>query len=121
MSTMVKLNATALLAAAAGILIQYLVGVPGYPAVPPGPIILGAAGIAVLALADHWRWVIILGVSTPLFITIGGIIDGSSWGRLADPGAFGPFIGTAVQWIGMVVALVAGVSAMRTVLAIPVR
>jgi hypothetical protein len=109
---MVRLNATALIVAAAGILIQYLVGVPGYPAVPPGPIILGVAGIAVFAFAARWRWVLILGVVAPLVITVGGLIEGSSWGRLGDPGAFGPFIGTALQWAGMLVALAAGALAL---------
>ena len=109
---MFRLNVVALIVAAAGILIQFLVGVPGFPDVPPGPIILAVVAIAVYVLHQRWPWVIILGVLAPLFIIVGGIIEGSSWGRLAHPGDFGPFIGTALQWIAMPVAVVAGILAM---------
>ena len=108
---LVKLNATAVIVAAVGIFIQFVVGVPGYPDVPPGPIILGGVGIAVFALGARWRWVIIVGLIVPLFITVGGILEGSSWGRLGRPGDVGPFLGTAIQWTGLVVAVVAGVLA----------
>jgi hypothetical protein len=111
---MYRLTTAALIAAAAGILIQFLVGVPGFPAVPPGPIILTVTAVAVYALRNRWRWVIVLGVLVPLFIIVGGIIDGTSWGRLADPSAFGPFIGTALQWIAMPVAVIAAALTIRT-------
>jgi hypothetical protein len=108
----VRLNGTAKLVAAAGIMIQYFADVPGYPTVPPGPIILAVVGLAVLLLAARRRWVLVLGLVAPLFLTVGGAIEGSSWDRLADPGSFGPFLGTAVQWVGMLTAVVACVLAL---------
>lgn len=108
----VRLNGTASLVAAVGIMIQYFADVPGYPTVPPGPIILAAVGLAVLLLSPRWRWVLVLGLVAPAFITVGGVVEGSSWDRLADPGAFGPFLGTAVQWIGLLVAVAAGAVAL---------
>jgi hypothetical protein len=106
-----KVNGSALLVAAAGIVVQIVAGVPGYPTVPPGPLILAAAGLLVLLVRQ--RWVAVVGVIAPLFILVGGILEGSSVDRLADPGAFGPFIGTALQAIGILTGLAAGVVALR--------
>jgi hypothetical protein len=106
-----RVHATGLIVAALGILIQYLVGVPGYPAIPPGPIILGAAGILVFAVSDRRKWILFISELAVLFITFGGIVEGSSWGRLGRIRDFGPFIGTALQWIGMAVAVIAGAAA----------
>jgi hypothetical protein len=104
--------AIALLVAGAGVLSQYLVGVPGFPTIPPGPIILGIAGILVLAFPKH-RWVLILGLFAALFVTVGGLAEGSVWGRLGDPGQFDVWISVVAQWAGQAVALVAGVIAVR--------
>ncbi|MET1072438.1 MAG: hypothetical protein ABWY11_07320 [Umezawaea sp.] len=103
-------NGVSLLVAATGIVIQVLAGVPGYPAVPPGPIVLGAAGVAVLAVRR--RRVAVVGVVAPLFILVGGLVEGSGFDRLADPGAVGPFTGTALQAAGVVVGLGAGIVAL---------
>ena len=104
--------AIALLIAAAGVLTQYLAGVPGFPTIPPGPIILGTAGILVLALPKH-RWPLVTGFLAALFVTVGGLIEGSVWGRLGDPGQFDVWIGVVGQWLGQAVALVAGAAAIR--------
>ena len=96
-----------LFTAVAGMVVQIVSGVD-YPTVPPGPIILGVVGVALLVVRRVW--VTVAGVVAPLVITVGGLIEGSSWGRLADPGAFGQFAGTALQWVGMVGAIVAGLS-----------
>ncbi|WNV89584.1 hypothetical protein [Umezawaea sp. Da 62-37] len=103
-------NGVALLAAAAGIVIQVLAGVPGFPVVPPGPIILGAAGIAVLVVRR--RWAAVVGVAAPLFILVGGLVEGSGFDRLADPGTVWPFAGTASQAAGVLVGLGAGIVAL---------
>ncbi|WLD92743.1 hypothetical protein [Alkalihalobacillus sp. AL-G] len=95
LSPVTKLHATGLLMASLGILILYLVGLPGFPRIPPGPIILGMAGILVIAIAPQWKWILIISVIAALFVSVGGIIEGSSWGRLAKADDFGPFIGTA--------------------------
>ncbi len=41
--------------AAVGTLLEYVTGVPGFPTVPPGPIILGVAAVVVAVVA--WRWI----------------------------------------------------------------
>jgi len=104
--------AAGLIVAGAGVLTQYLVGVPGFPKIPPGPIILGAAAILVLALAAR-RWTLLVGTFAALFVFVGGLIEGSVWGRLGNPGAVDVWIGVFLQWIGLVIALVAGVAAIR--------
>jgi hypothetical protein len=104
--------ALSLIVAGLGILIQFLVGVPGFPKVPPGPLILGAAGILVLVLARR-RWPLVVGLLAALFVTVGGLIEGSVWGRLGDPGKFDVWSGVFLQWIGLVTALASAVLAIR--------
>jgi hypothetical protein len=111
LSSAAKLNATFLFVGAIGILIQFLVGVPGFPAIPPGPFILGVVGILVLALTTRFKWILILGIIAPAFILVGAIVEGSGWGRLGHPGDFGPFLGTALQLIGVIVGLIYGIIA----------
>lgn len=104
--------AVALAVAAIGILVQYLVGVPGFPKVPPGPIILGLAAILVVVLAKQ-RWSLFIGLVAALFVTVGGIAQGDLWGRLADPGKFDVWSGVFLQWAGLVGALIAAAIAIR--------
>jgi hypothetical protein len=103
--------ALSLIVAGVGILIQFLVGVPGFPKVPPGPIILGLAGILVLVVRQ--RWMLIIGLIAALFVTVGGLIEGSVWGRLGDPGKFDVWSGVFLQWIGLLIALISAVIAIR--------
>ena len=104
--------AFSLFVAGVGILIQFLVGVPGFPKVPPGPIILGLAGILVLVLSRQ-RWPLIISLLAALFVTVGGLIEGSVWGRLGDPSKFDVWSGVFLQWIGLVVALVSAAIVIR--------
>ncbi|MPZ84991.1 MAG: hypothetical protein GEV28_33230 [Actinophytocola sp.] len=104
-----KIEVAALLVATVGIIVQIGTGVPGYPVVPPGPIILAAAAIAVLGW--RWRWAPMVLAAVPLFVIVGGVIEGSSFDRLVDPAGVGPFLGTALQWVGLVVAVPAGIAA----------
>jgi hypothetical protein len=110
-ASVTRLLAAGLILGALGVLIQFLVGVPGFPKVPPGVIILGLCGILVFFLADRWRWILVLGLIAALFVSVGGILEGSIWGRLGDPGDFGPFIGTAAQAVGLLAALISGMAA----------
>lgn len=99
-----------LVLAAVGLVVQVVSGVPGFPTIPPGPIILVVAA-AIVALAP-WRLAPLVGLVVALFITVGAVVNFTGIaGRLGDPGAFGPFAGTALQLIGLLVALVAGVMA----------
>ena len=95
--------------AAAGILTQFLTGVPGFPAIPPGPIILIVVAAAVVLVRS--RWIAILGLLAAAFITVGMIVAGTD-GRLTDPTPLGWFLGTWAQVIGLVIALLAGVTAL---------
>jgi hypothetical protein len=106
-----KLNVAGLLIAVVGIVIQIIGGVP-YPAVPPGLIILGAA--VGLVVFTRWSWALLVGVIVPLFLLVGGSISSLGRHNISDPGHAGPFIGTVVQAIGVVLALVAGLAALRT-------
>lgn len=101
-----------LLLGAVGLVIEVVTGVPGFPLVPPGPIILVvAAGFVALA---PWRWAPTLGLAAAVFLTVGQVVApnfGGSIDRLGDGAAVGPFAGTALFEIGLVIALVAGVVA----------
>lgn len=95
--------ALGLFLAAIGVLTEFLVGVPGFPAIPPGPIILGVAGGTVLA-TPRLRWTLIAGLGAALFVTAGGLIEGSVWGRLADVGRFEEWTGAFLRWTGQLIA-----------------
>ena len=99
-----------LVLAAAGLIVQILTGVPGFPLIPPGPIILLAA--AAVVLWWRWRWAPGVGLLAALFISVGGVLEGSVFDRLAAPSAVGPFLGSAIQLLGLVVAVVAGAAAL---------
>ncbi|TQS41342.1 hypothetical protein [Cryptosporangium phraense] len=107
-----KVMGTALLVAAAGLTIEYFAGVADFPTIPPGPFILGIAGVLVLALTRP-RWPLVVGLIAALFVTVGGLIEGSVWHRIADPGEFADWLGVVLQWTGQVVAIVAGILAIR--------
>lgn len=101
-----------LLLGAIGLVIEVASGVPGFPPIPPGPIILAVAAVFV-ALAP-WRWAPILGLAAAVFLTVGQAVApnfGGSLDRLGDVGVFGPFVGTALFELGLLIAFVAGVVA----------
>jgi len=98
-----------LVAAAAGVVVLILVGVPGFPLVPPGPIILlVGAGLAAFL---PWRWATALGLLAAAFLSVGAIAAGATAAMIATPSAIGPFLGSVIEVVGLVVALVAGVVA----------
>jgi len=115
LSAAAKLNATGLVVAAAGILIQYFSGVEGFPTIPPGPIILLVA--ASLVAFGPWGWTPVLGVIASLFLIVGGVIATMAGGglgpQLSDPTAVGGFAGAVIQIAGLLLALVAGIFAVR--------
>ena len=104
-----RTEAAALAVAAAGIIIQIIGGV-NYPAVPPGLIILLAAAALVAFLP--WRWAPVFGVLAGAFMVIGAIAAANARYDLTHPGHPGAFIGTWIQLIAVVVAVVAGVMAL---------
>ena len=104
-----RTEAAALAVAAAGIIIQIIGGV-NYPAVPPGLIILLAAAALVAFLP--WRWAPVIGVLAGAFMVIGAIAAANARYDLTHPGHPGAFIGTWIQLIAVVVAVIAGVRAL---------
>jgi hypothetical protein len=110
-----KLNATGMVVAAAGIIIQIASGSDLYPTIPPGPIVL-LAGAALVALGP-WRWTPVVGVVVPLFLLVGAaiaaVVSGEFVDQLTDPGEVGIFAGDVLQLLGVIAALVAGILALR--------
>ena len=104
-----RTQVTALVVAAAGIVVQIIAGV-NYPAVPPGLIILLAA--AALVLFVPWRWMPMFAVFASGFLLIGGFANADSRSHLTHPGHPGAFIGTWIQIVAMAVALIAGIAAL---------
>ena len=109
-----RLLVVGLVLAAAGMLVQYASGVE-YPTIPPGPIIALVAA-AVVAFGP-WRRAPVVGLVAAVFISLGGVIAtiaGNGFTeQLSDPGAVGGFVGTLVQIAGLVIAVAAGVVAVR--------
>jgi hypothetical protein len=102
-------NAVLLLVAAIGIIVQKALGVPGYPTVPPGAVILAvAAGLMLLSSRPRYGWTTVVAVVAPAFVLAGGIVEGSAYTRLGRPGDLGFFIGTALQEIGIVGGVIFG-------------
>ncbi|MBC8091588.1 MAG: hypothetical protein H7Y15_06550 [Pseudonocardia sp.] len=104
-----------LLLAALGLVTQIVSGVPGFPPVPPGPIILVVA--AAFVTFAPWRWAPIVGLAATVFLVVGLLVSLPTSGaaeQLADPGTFGPFAGTVLLMVGLLVALVAGAVATMT-------
>ncbi len=102
-----KLTVAALLVAAAGFVTQIVSGVD-VPTVPPGLVImLVAAGLVAFL---PWRWIPVVGAAVGLFLLVGFFASGAV-GSLLDPSRLGVFIGAWVQFLAVIVALVAGIVA----------
>lgn len=102
-----KLTVAALLAAAAGFVIQIVSGID-VPTVPPGLLILlVAAGLIALL---PWRWMPVVGAAVGLFLLVGFFPSGAV-GRLLEPGQLGIFVGAWVQFLAVIVVAFAGIVA----------
>ena len=104
-SPAVKLIITGLVVAAIGIVIQILSGVD-YPTVPPGLFILLIP--AALIAVGRWRWALIVGTLAGLFILVGFFASGSVE-QLLDLDRLGVSIGTGLQFVALLVTVVAGI------------
>ena len=58
-----------------------------------------------------WRWAPVVGVALAIFILVGAFVTPGSGNRLSEPGEIGPFIGMAVQMLGLITAIAAGMVA----------
>jgi len=101
-----KLTVTALLVAATGFVIQIVSGVD-VPTVPPGLVImLVAAGLVAFL---PWRWMPVVGAAVGLFLLVGFFASGAV-GSLLEPSQLGVFVGAWVQFLAVIVAVVAGIA-----------
>ena len=101
-----KLTVAALLAAAAGFVIQIVSGID-VPTVPPGLLILLVAGLIALL---PWRWMPVVGAAVGLFLLVGFFPSGAA-GSLLEPGQVGIFVGAWVQFLAVIVVAFAGIVA----------
>ena len=102
-----KVTVAALLVAAAGFLIQIVSGVD-VPTVPPGLVIMLVA--AAMVAFGPWRWTPVVGVIVGLFLLVGFFASGSV-GSLLAPDQSGVFVGAWVQFLAVIVTVVAGIVA----------
>ncbi len=118
------LTVAGLVVGGAGIAILWASGVEFPVAIPPGLVIL-LVGALFVGLAP-WRWATGVGAFMGSFVTLGFLIsggipnllgsDGSSFFGTPNPvdrDTLGTVIGTWIQMIGVLTALVAGVIATR--------
>ena len=102
-----QLTVAALLVAAAGFVIQIVSGVE-VPPVPPGLIILFVA--AALVAFGAWKWMPVVGIVVGLFLLVGFFASGAV-GNLLEPSRLGVFVGVWIQFMAVIVAVVAGTAA----------
>jgi hypothetical protein len=104
-----RIAAVGLIVAAVGIGLQRVAGVE-MPVVPPGLVLLVVA--AGLIAFTRWRWAPAVGVLVALAEAVALAVGGAA--GLVDTGAAGVLLSTWVRAIGVVIALIAGVAALRT-------
>ena len=118
------LTAAGLVVGAAGIAVLWASGVEFPVAFPPGLVIL-LVGALFVGLAP-WRWAPSVGAFLGLFVTLGFLVsggmpnlvsgDGSTFFGTPNPigrDTLGTIIGTWIQLIGVLTALIAGMIATR--------
>jgi hypothetical protein len=106
-----KALAVGLWIAALGILLQAATGAKGYPKIPPGILILAVVGVIVYSTA-RLMWTAVLGLFLAGLVCIGIFATPGIAYRLSHPEDVGPLIGTLVELVGLIFALIAGVARM---------
>jgi uncharacterized membrane protein len=104
-----KLTFAGLVAGAIGIALLWVGGIafPFYP--PPGFLIL-CAGAVIVALV-RWRWAPLVGVALGLFMIVGFLASPNGIDNLTAVHGATISVGTVVQLLGVVTAVVAGLVA----------
>jgi hypothetical protein len=100
-----NLTLVALLAAAAGFVLQMVAGVTDTPTIPPGLVVLLAA--AALVAFTPWRGAFLVGVAAAVFNLLAFVIVGAV-DRLVDATPVIGFLGAWVMVVALIVAAVAG-------------
>lgn len=101
-----KLTIIGLVVAAAGISTLFATGSVVPPPIPVGPILLLL--VAGLVALGPWRWTPVVGVVLSLAILVGAFVAPGLFDRLSNPAQVGGFVGTWVQMLGLITAIVAG-------------
>jgi hypothetical protein len=99
-----------LVVGALGIAILWASGVE-FPIYPPPGIVILLAGAIFVSLAS-WPWAPAVGAFLGLFVTVGFVVSGGPPNLVGRDGT-SVAIGTWIQLIGVLTALIAGVSATR--------
>jgi hypothetical protein len=107
---LLALHVAALLLAAGGIATLFVTNSVDSPPIWVGPIVFVTA--ATLILLRPRRWTLGLGIGFSLFVLVGAMIAPGLVDRLSDPTNADAFVGTATQMLGLLIALVAGVTAL---------
>jgi hypothetical protein len=100
-----------LVVGALGIAILWASGVE-FPIYPPPGIVILLAGAVLVGLAP-WRWAPGVGAFLGLFVLVGFLISPTGRSNLLGEAGAGVAIGQAIQVLGVLTALIAGVIATR--------
>lgn len=100
-----NLTLAALVAGAAGFVLQMVAGITNTPTIPPGLVLLLAA--AALVAFTSWRWAFLVGVAAAVFNLIVFVIVGAV-DRLFGVTPVIGFIGAWVMVVALIVVCVAG-------------
>jgi hypothetical protein len=101
-----------LVVGAVGIAILWAAGVE-FPIYPPPGILILLSGAIFMVLAP-WRWVPAVGAFLGLFVIVGFLISPDGIANLLGHAGTATAIGQAIQVIGVLTALIAGLIATRT-------
>ena len=104
-----KALAMGLWIAALGTLVEASAGAKGFPKVSPAILILVVMGVIVYA-TSRLMWTAILGLFLAAMICLVVFTTPGTAYHLAHPEDVGPLVGTLVQIIGLLFALVAGIA-----------
>lgn len=105
--TATKVNAAAILAFGALIVIQIAIGVTDYPTIPPG-LVISLAVVAVVVLAYRWRCSSLAGLLWPIFLLVGAALAPQTADHLARPDDTLIFVSSVLQLVVLGIALAAG-------------
>lgn len=110
-SSAARIHVAALVVASVGFLVLLAAGVPELQPFPPGVVVLLGAALATVLL-PRWRWVPLIGAGLGLVICFGAFfIYAGTVERLMNPSEIVLFGGTALQMGGVIVGVLAGVTA----------